>query len=78
MPDVIAYCVKEKKKQPMKDVREITFPNGRHAFQGICASCGTKMTKFISDKKETADQSKVSEANQAAGRPPAKHKPRAR
>ncbi len=49
--EVIAYCVKEKAKKPMKDVEEVTLSNGKHALRGVCASCGTKMTKFISAKK---------------------------
>lgn len=52
MPEeVIAYCVKEKAKKPMKDVQEVTLSNGKHALKGICSSCGTKMTKFISAKQ---------------------------
>ncbi len=49
--EVIAYCVKEKAQKPMKDAKEVTLSNGKHALQGVCASCGTKMTKFISSKK---------------------------
>lgn len=52
MPDqVIAYCVKEKAQKPMKDAREVTLKNGKHAMQGVCSSCGTKMMKFVSSKK---------------------------
>ncbi len=52
--EVMAYCVKEKAQKPMKDAHEVTLSNGKHALQGVCASCGTKMTKFISKpKKET-------------------------
>ncbi len=51
---VIAYCVKEKAKKPMKDVTEVTFNNGKHALQGICTSCGTKLTRFLSDKEVEA------------------------
>ncbi len=50
MADIIAYCVKEKTKKPMKDAQEVTLSNGKHALQGVCASCGTKMTKFVSSK----------------------------
>ena len=47
----MGYCVKEKTQKPMKDAREVTLKNGKHAMQGVCANCGTKMTKFISTKK---------------------------
>lgn len=49
--EVIAYCVKEKAMKPMKDAQEVTLSNGKHALKGVCASCGTKMTKFVSVKK---------------------------
>ncbi len=52
--EVTAYCVKEKAQKPMKDAHEVTLKNGKHAMQGICASCGTKMMKFISAKKPGA------------------------
>ncbi len=52
--EVMAYCVKEKAQKPMKDAQEVVLKNGKHALKGICASCGTKMTKFISVKKEAA------------------------
>lgn len=47
----MGYCVKEKAQKPMKDAKEVTLKNGKHAMQGVCASCGTKMMKFISAKK---------------------------
>ncbi len=49
--EVMAYCVKEKAQRPMKDAHEVQLKNGKHALQGVCATCGTKMTKFISAKK---------------------------
>ncbi len=49
--EILAYCVKEKAKKPMKDAKEVTLSNGKHALKGVCASCGTVMTKFISTKK---------------------------
>jgi hypothetical protein len=51
--EMLAYCVKEKAQKPMKDVHEVILKNGKHAVQGICASCGTKMMKFVSSKKTT-------------------------
>ncbi len=62
--EVTAYCVKEKAQKPMKDAHEVTLKNGKHAMQGICASCGTKMMKFISAKKAnpTSDNNEPSPA----------------
>jgi hypothetical protein len=48
---IMGYCVKEKASKPMKDAKEVTLKNGKHAMQGVCASCGTKMMKFVSAKK---------------------------
>ena len=48
---IMGYCVKEKAQKPMKDVKEVILKNGKHALQGICSSCGTKMMKFVSAKK---------------------------
>lgn len=49
--EVMGYCVKEKMQKPMNNAQEVTLKNGKHAMQGVCASCGTKMMKFISVKK---------------------------
>lgn len=51
---IMGYCVKEKAQKPMKDAKEVTLKNGKHAMQGVCSSCGTKMMKFISAKKPVA------------------------
>jgi len=48
---VMSYCVKEKMQKPMQGAQLITLKNGKQALQGVCASCGTKMTKFVSNKK---------------------------
>jgi hypothetical protein len=48
---ILGYCVKEKAQKPMKDPEEVTLKNGKHAIRGVCASCGTKMMKFVSAKK---------------------------
>lgn len=50
---VMAYCVKEKAQKPMNDPHEVILKNGKHAMQGTCSSCGTKMMKFISSKGTT-------------------------
>ena len=49
--EILGYCVKEKAQKPMKDAQVVTLKNGKQAMQGVCTSCGTKMTKFISSKK---------------------------
>ncbi len=56
--EILAYCVKEKAKKPMKDAKEVTLSNGKHALKGVCASCGTSMTKFVSSKKTPAEEAK--------------------
>jgi len=47
---VIGYCVKCKKKQEMKDPKEVEIKGKgggkRRAFTGICPVCGTKMFKI--------------------------------
>ncbi len=48
---IMGYCMKEKTQKPMKDAKQVTLKNGKMALQGVCSSCGTKMTKFISAKK---------------------------
>lgn len=46
----IAYCVKCKAKQPMKDTQVVTMKNGREALQGKCSVCGTGMYKILPKK----------------------------
>lgn len=43
---VEAYCVKCKQKRDMKDPKQVTMKNGKHATQGTCPVCGTKMFKI--------------------------------
>ena len=50
---ILGYCCKERELKPMKDPEEVALKNGRYAIRGICASCGTKMMKFVSAKKTT-------------------------
>lgn len=71
MPDeIMAYCVKERAQKPMKDAHEVTLKNGKHAMQGVCSSCGTKMMKFVSSKKkEAAGQNSEHAAHEQPGTP---------
>lgn len=43
---VEAYCVKCKSKREMKDARDVTMKNGKHAKTGECSVCGTKMFRI--------------------------------
>lgn len=52
MDDVQAYCVKCKTQRTMKDAHVETLDNGRRAAKGTCEVCGTKMTKFLPNKKD--------------------------
>ncbi|MGH2558428.1 MAG: DUF5679 domain-containing protein [Thermomicrobiales bacterium] len=45
-----AYCVKCREKREIKDAEEVTMKNGRHALQGKCPVCGTKVVRMISKK----------------------------
>lgn len=50
MSDEIAYCVKCKAKQTMKDAQQVKMKNGREALQGKCSVCGTGMYKILPKK----------------------------
>jgi hypothetical protein len=41
-----AFCVKEKKNREMTSPKMVTFKNGRKAFKGKCASCGTTLFRI--------------------------------
>lgn len=47
----IAYCVKCKAKNEMKDSKEVQMKNGRPAMKGSCSKCGTGMYKILPSKK---------------------------
>ena len=59
---VEAYCVKCREKREVKDPEEVTMKNGRHAIQGICPVCGTKLFRMISDKAAKANDEKPAKA----------------
>jgi Zn finger protein HypA/HybF involved in hydrogenase expression len=40
------YCVKCHAKAEIKNPHHLIMKNKRHAVQGICPKCGTKMVKF--------------------------------
>jgi hypothetical protein len=41
------YCVSCKNKRSMKSCKNKKTKNGRNMVVGVCASCGTKMAKFV-------------------------------
>jgi hypothetical protein len=45
------YCVKCREKREIQDAKEITMKNGRHALEGKCPVCGTKVVRMVSSKK---------------------------
>lgn len=47
MADYVAYCVKCKAKQTMKDAQVVTNAKGRKQAKGTCPKCGTKMNLFL-------------------------------
>ena len=46
-PASTAHCMKCGKTEATTHVTRITYPNGRTAERGQCASCGTKTSKFV-------------------------------
>jgi hypothetical protein len=67
---ILGYCVKEKAQKPMKDAQEVVLKNGKHAVRGVCASCGTKMIKFVSAKKATPAAPTAAPVSAAPAAPP--------
>ncbi len=48
----MAYCVKCRAKNEMKDAKVEVNDKGRKMARGVCPKCGTKMTLFLpADKK---------------------------
>jgi hypothetical protein len=43
---LLAYCVKCKKLTEMMNPQVVTMKNGKHAFKGTCAVCGTTVQSF--------------------------------
>ena len=44
------YCVKCRKKVPVKNGETKKTTNGRKMAQGTCPHCGTKVTRFLPTK----------------------------
>ena len=49
-----AYCTKCRTKREIQDAREVTLANGRHALQGTCSVCGTKLLRFVAGPAKAA------------------------
>ncbi len=45
-----AYCVKCKAEREMKNPKIIETKNGHRRVAGVCAVCGSKMSKFLPAK----------------------------
>ena len=39
-----AYCVKCRAKREMKDAKAVIMKNGKPTAQGVCPTCGTRMS----------------------------------
>lgn len=44
---VEAYCVKCRQKRAIQNALEVTTKNGRHALEGQCPICGTRLFRFV-------------------------------
>ena len=42
-----AHCMRCGKTEATKNVTRVTYPNGRTAERGECATCSTKTSKFV-------------------------------
>lgn len=49
--DFEGYCVKCRQKRSIKNGTVETTKSGRKAAKGVCPVCGTKVTRFLSDKE---------------------------
>ena len=49
-----AYCTKCRTKREIQDEREVTLANGRHALQGTCPVCATKLLRFVAGPTKAA------------------------
>lgn len=47
-----AYCVKCREKREMKDPKDVTMKNGRHAVEGTCPVCSTKLFRMVGNKNK--------------------------
>jgi hypothetical protein len=58
MSDAVeAYCVKCREKREIKGPKPVEMKNGRHAIEGTCPVCGTRLFRMVSDKDAKAKAS---------------------
>jgi hypothetical protein len=48
-----AYCMKDREKRTFEG-EIVTLKNGRPAAQGLCPTCGTKLTRILSKAEAEA------------------------
>ena len=49
--DFEGYCVKCREKKQVKGGAVKESDNGRRMVQGVCPTCGTKVTRFLPKEK---------------------------
>lgn len=42
-----AYCVTCRDTRPIQNPQPVTMKNGAAAVQGVCPTCGTKLTRIL-------------------------------
>jgi hypothetical protein len=51
-----AYCVKCRQRRTIQGAKKVTTQKGRHAIEGTCPVCGTKLFRFIAREKKTLSE----------------------
>jgi len=66
---VSGQCMKCKTQREIKNPHEVKTKNGRHAIEGVCPVCNTKIFKFVSkDGKSSSGKRKSSGGRRSSGR----------
>ena len=55
----LAYCIKCKQKAELKDGKIVYYKNGTPAERGVCAICGTKVSRILTKEEKVALKVKV-------------------
>ncbi|MGD0780113.1 MAG: DUF5679 domain-containing protein [Dehalococcoidales bacterium] len=56
---VQGFCLKCRKKMGMKSLRQVILKNNRHAIEGVCVRCGTRIIKFIKAAPDVKKKRKI-------------------
>lgn len=48
---MIFHCFRCRAKHEARDVAQVVLKNGKHAAQGFCTVCGTKVFKIVATPK---------------------------